>query len=60
MDLKPETKNKIYVEIDIITNEELSDFCALKSVLTQGFSGDYTVFDNFSNPTMEGVVNDCP
>ena len=51
---------EIASSITIRSNNQLSDFCALKPVLNQGFSGEYNAWFNLSNPTVDDIINNCP
>jgi len=44
--------------LTIQNNEKLNDFCGLKTIFNNGFSGVYTVTENLFNPTVEDMLND--
>ena len=43
--------------IAITYNGDLADFCALETVITNGLSGSYDVFQNAYNPTQDDITN---
>lgn len=53
-----ESLETIGEDIIITSNPTLSNFCALTLPVANGFSGFYTVFDNFYNPTQEDITNE--
>ena len=53
--------NQLGVNVAIRNNSSLTDFCALKTLVSgSGFSGSWYVSNNSANPTQMDVVNNCP